>query len=333
MSRGSARTLAATFLVDIAWGLGSIYLTLEIYEELGLPSYFATMGINALAGFIGMLASGIAIDLLNLRRSFISIMILITSLSLICCALSNADLLLMSFFLGLLLSYEPVAVAYLGEEIEQGEASGIYYTVSRMGISLGTFLGGLLLDSLELRGLLILSSLLFLSIIPVIPDDVERFERARSSEGTPARALWFLVPIMLMESLIIPLTYSLLEIKLYDSLERSASLIGSLYSASIMLEVAASPLMGRLVDELGGLRSFLCSSAIYSVSLIACILLHDPTSLILIMILPTGPLYFSARNKLAVELAGRSDVLTLSLPISISSLSDALFYVVLSIIV
>ncbi|MEM3446130.1 MAG: MFS transporter [Candidatus Korarchaeum sp.] len=329
MSGESVRVLAVTFIMDVAWGLGSIYLALEIYEELGLSGYFAAMSVNSLAGFIGALVSGITADFLNLRRSFIVSMISAISLSLTCCALSGANLLLTSFLLGLLQSYEPIAVTRLEEELEQGEASGTYYTASRMGFSVGTFLGGILLDSLSLKDLLILSSLLSLLAAPAIPGGTEERGRVRTPWGGIVRTL---APVMLIEGLVIPLTYSLLEIKLYDSLGRSASLIGSLYSISILLEIAASPLIGKLVDEIGGLRSFLCSSLIYSISLVACISLRDPISMVLLLMLPISPLYFSARNKLAVELTGGSSVLTLSIPTSMGSLSDALFYGALSLL-
>lgn len=328
MSGESVRVLAVTFIMDVAWGLGSIYLALEIYEELGLSGYFAAMSVNSLAGFIGALVSGITADFLNLRRSFIVSMVSAISLSLTCCALSGANLFLTSFLLGLLQSYEPIAVTRLEEELEQGEASGTYYAASRMGFSVGTFLGGILLDSLSLKDLLILSSLLSLLAAPAIPGGTEERGRVRTPWGGIVRTL----PVMLIEGLVIPLTYSLLEIKLYDSLGRSASLIGSLYSISILLEIAMSPLIGKLVDEIGGLRSFLCSSLIYLISLVACISLRDPISMVLLLMLPINPLYFSARNKLAVELTGGSSVLTLSILTSMGSLSDALFYGALSLL-
>jgi len=324
--RELARVLVAAFLLEVAWGLSSTYLALEIYGELGLPGYFIAMSIGCTSGFISAITSGILVNLLRSRRLPLILIISFTSLSLLCCAMSGANLLLASFLLGLLLSYEPVAISSLGEGIDHGEASGIYYAVSRSGISFGLLIGGFLLDHINIEGLLTISSLLFLSSLPIFPDQDDRMMSMTFKGRTHLRALGALAPILLAEDLVMPLMYSLLEIKLYEALGRSSLTLGSIYAISNLLEIATGPLIGKMVDKLGGLRSFLCSSFVQLAGLLACITLSEGEALILLMLLPIASLYFSSRNKLAVEISGENSTFMLSFITSISSLSDALFY-------
>jgi MFS family permease len=311
------RFLAMTFSLDLAWGLSYIYLMLEIYDHMVLMAYFLAISLGAIVNFLGTLI----FSLIKYRR-LISISIALSSSLLLYFALNNTNYFIMSTLLSLLSCYEPLILESLFGEMEEGEASGTYYTISGLGSIIGLLIGGFLVDSIGIKNLLLISSLVCLLSSIIVPDGINS-EKANWEMNSSTISL--LMPILILEGFVTPLAYNLLEIKLYEFFGRSSSLIGLLFSLSMLLDIIFGPLIGKLVDRAGGMISFLSSSSLLLAHLILCTL-EDGIILISLLLIPIQPFYYSSRNKFAIELTGRPEGMSISLPIATSSLSHAIFY-------
>ncbi|RSN70558.1 hypothetical protein D9Q81_00690 [Candidatus Korarchaeum cryptofilum] len=318
MTMENLRFLAMTFSLDLAWGLSYIYLMLGIYDLHGINGYFLAISLGAIVNFLGTLI----FSLIKYRR-LISISIALSSSLLLYFALNNTNYFIMSTLLSLLSCYEPLILESLFGEMEEGEASGTYYTISGLGSIIGLLIGGFLVDSIGIKNLLLISSLVCLLSSIIVPDGINS-EKAdwEMNSGT----ISLLMPILILEGFVTPLAYNLLEIKLYEFFGRSSSLIGLLFSLSMLLDIIFGPLIGKLVDRAGGMISFLSSSSLLLAHLILCALLEDGIILISLLLIPIQPFYYSSRNKFAIELTGRPEGMSISLPIATSSLSHAIFY-------
>ncbi len=318
MTMENLRFLAMTFSLDLAWGLSYIYLMLEIYDLYGISGYFLAVSLGAVVNFLGTLI----FSLIKYRR-FILISIILPSSLLLYFALNSPNYFIMSVLLNLLSCYEPLILESLFGEMEGGEASGTYYTISGLGSVLGLLIGGFLVDSIGTKNLLLISSIICLlssMIVPKVMDSRKAKWELNSS------IIGLLMPILTLEGLVTPLIYTLLEIKLYEFFGRSSSIIGLLFSLSMLLDIIFGPVMGKIVDKVGGIISFLSSSLLLLTHLTLCAFLEDGIILMYLLLVPIQPFYYSSRNKLAIELTGRSEGLSISLPIATSSLSYAIFY-------
>lgn len=330
MSSRSARALAAGFLLDFGVSLSYVYLTLEIYGRFGLQAYFASLSLSALANLISTLTLSFLNDLLRSLKLPSIMLISLPSLLAAYLALHSSNLIPLSFLLGLIMSYEPFVIAQLTEEMGHGEASGVFYTVSRIGITLGVLTGGVLFELFGIQGTLLISSMLTLSSLPFLPSGGTSVSKDSGGKNYGMMGLCFLISILILETML-SLSYSLMEVKLYDSLGRSTSLVGFLYSVSTIIDALLSPALGKLIDVIGGLRSFIVAAFIQLVLLFSCTASHSPLVLTALLMLPAAPIYFSAKNRLSADLFGENNFSSLSLPASVSSLSDLVFYGILSV--
>ncbi|MCC6029488.1 MAG: hypothetical protein LM591_05055 [Candidatus Korarchaeum sp.] len=326
MTMENIRFLVMTFSLDLAWGLSYIYLMLEIYDLYGMDGYFLAISLGAIVNFLGTLI----FSLIRYRR-FISISIALPSSLLLYSALNNTNHFLTIGLLSLLSCYEPLILESLFSEMEEGEASGTYYTISGLGIILGLIIGGVLINNLSIENLLLISSIICLISSLIAPNGISGEESVVKLE-LDSSIIGLLTPILILEGFVTPLTYTLIEIKLYEFFGRSSSVIGLLLSISMLLDIILGPLIGKLVDRLSGIISFLCSSVLLLVHLALSTLLEDGMFLVSLLLIPIQPLYYSSRNKLATELTGSPRGLSISLPIAASSLSHAIFYVAYSLI-
>lgn len=325
--------LAGTLFLELAWSMSYIFMAFEAYERMGFYGYALIRGLPPLAYSLGSRFFGFLSDSSGLRRPFFLLGSISTITSLLAMSLLPVRLWIPIISLWYFLSaYEPVMIAYLSADSGAGRASGRYYTASEMGFTVGTALGGFLVDTIGVRSELIFAALVSAPSIPLfmLAEDeshgamsIREAVRKTVKPGFPGRVKDYAF-IFLIVSLSISLFYVAFSIKVFEASGRSNLLMGILIAAAGLLGTLTGPFYGKLTDRLGGRRSFLISCLAYSFYFMIAAIVQDFLVLALLMVLPMFPFHYSSRNALAIELAPEERASAVSVPSSIGSISDAL---------
>lgn len=328
------KVLTATLLLEMSWSMSFFFVTFKTYEEGSFIQYALIRGLPAITYFLGSRFYGFISDSTGSRRIFMIIGATSTTMSLLGMAATPTSLwILIVCVWYFLTAFEPVTIAYLSTEKMGGEASGEYYAASELGFTLGSAIGGFLTDLIGIRYNLLLATaisvpsiLLFLSLREdgsttsrvEIKEALYRVFRLEFPRGTRKVILPFF-----LASLSLSTFYAAFSIKVYEASSRSNTLLGVLVSLAGLFSTVLGPIYGKLVDRLGGKRSFAISCIIYSLYFLAGVIASDILILAILMVLPLFPLHYTSRNALAMELLPEEKASAVSVPSSLGSIAEA----------
>ncbi len=334
MNFGRARALLGVLLLELAWSMSYLFISFEAYSESGFMEYALIRGIPSLALFFGSRFYGFVSDSTGLRRPFFLLGSLSTIIALAIMPLIPLNWWLFVITLWYFLSaYEPVMIAYLSSDELKGIASGEYYLSSELGFTIGTAIGGILTDSLGIKNVLFIASLIAAPSVFLFwgvrdsPKDsklnIKEAIRRTLTMEFPGKTR-YIVPFLFLASLSISTFYAAFSIKVFEKSHRSNTLIGLLISGAGLFGAIFGPLYGKLVDRIGGAMSFTLSCFIYSIYFLLGAETQDLFGLALLMVLPLFPLHYASRNTFAMELAPEESASAVSVPSSLGSISDAI---------
>ncbi len=310
------------------------FVTFKTYEEEGFIQYALIRGLPAITYFLGSRFYGFISDSTGNRRIFMVIGAISTTISLLGMAATPTSLWIPIVCVWYFLTaFEPVTIAYLSAEKMGGEASGEYYAASELGFTLGSAIGGFLTDLIGIRYNLLLATvisvpsiLLFLSL----KEDGSTTSRVEIKKALykvfrlefPRGTRKVILPFFLA-SLSLSTFYAAFSIKVYEASSRSNTLLGVLVSLAGLFSTVSGPIYGKLVDRLGGKRSFAVSCIIYSLYFLAGVIASDILILAILTVLPLFPLHYTSRNALAMELLPEEKASAISVPSSLGSIAEA----------
>ncbi len=329
-----ARILAGTFILDFTWGATFLYMTFDMYAKGSYLWYALVRGLPSVAYFLGSRFLGYLSDVYGSRKLVLVLSSLATFMALFIMYFTPEPIWVVIASIWYFLSpYEVAAVPYLSENKGEGEASGEFYAFGELGFTTGSVLGGLLSDSIGLRPLFLITSLVSLASLPLflgiegelkLPRRGVRraFSYALKPEF-PGKTRYLVMPFLLAGSAI-SMFYAAFSLKLFEASGRSNTLMGVLLSTSGLLGTVVAPFYGKLVDRIGALKGFVVSCALYSVYFVAGALIQDLVTLSFMMVLPLFPLHYNAKVALSMKVSEGMISTAVSTATSMGSISEAL---------
>ncbi len=308
--------MAFSAVISFSWSLVLPFMWLEAYK-VGIWELALVRGPPALAYFLGLRLFGKLVDQLNARKPFIKLGVACNTASLIMISAMPAScypaIAVFWYFTYSALDSALVVLVhdYSGEEAF-GRGLGGVQLASLLSVTAGNLIGGEVTKLAGLESTSLLGAVI--SAASLLAAAGIRELRARSQLNMREAAKWAvslrvpkqlaaLAASLLIASISLSQFYLAATAKLMEACSFSPVYYGAVTSASGLLSGLSSPLYGRLVDKLGGYRSYILSCILYVAYLPAVAATSSPLTLAVLLALPLFQFLYIARTALALKLS------------------------------
>ena len=310
------RIMAFSAAISFSWSLVLPFMWLEAYKG-GMWELALVRGPPALAYFLGLRLFGKLVDQLKLKKPFVKLGVVCNTASLLllsampaCCYPAIA---VFWYFTYSALDSALVVLVhdYSGEEAF-GRGLGGIQLASLLSITAGNLVGGEVtrlagLERTSLLGAAASAASLLVAAGIEEPESRGKLDIRQAAEWAFSfkvpKHLASLAVSLLVASMSVSQFYLAATAKLMEASSFSPLYYGAVVSASGLLSGLASPLFGKLVDQLGAYRSYVMSCLLYAAYLPAVAAASTPLALGALLAIPLFQLLYIAKTALALKLS------------------------------